>query len=49
MCSHACLHVFVCLPVKMREAELSFRLQLVSTGPQSQKLLVDAGQIVHEF
>lgn len=39
----------LCLPVKWGEAELSFQLQRVSTAPQSEKSLVVAGQIVHEF
>lgn len=48
---HLCVQVsvFVFVPVKWGEAELSFRLQHVSTAPQSQKSLVVAGQIVHEF
>lgn len=45
----ACLCVCMCLPVKWGEAELSFLLHHVSTAPQSQKSLVVAGQIVHEF
>lgn len=43
------ISVFVCLPVTWGEAELSFLLQHVSTTPQSEKSLVVAGQIVHEF
>lgn len=51
---HVHVHVsllwcLVCLPVKWGEAELSCWLQHVSTAPQSEKSLVVAGQIVHEF
>lgn len=47
--AYVCVSLSVCLPVKWGEAELSFLLHHVSTAPQSQKSLVVAGQIVHEF